>query len=209
WYPGDEYVDMIGADIYLPAGTHTSSFIMFDNLASIFGGRKIITMSENGPMPDPERMFVERAAWNWFGTWGGDFITDGLSNSAAHINAVFNHEYVITLDEMNAIDAIIASLDEQREAWDEEEVLSTEDSRSSGINYQNPIQNNRLVLSSRAGQKISKVIIFNMQGKVEFIREHSDDKSSFDFDFVNKASGVYLAMIYTAKGTRLIRFIKP
>ena len=119
WYPGDDYVDIIGADIYLPAGTYSSNFIMFDNLASIFGGKKIITLSENGPMPDAERLFMERAAWNWFCTWSGSFITDGLSNSAAQINTVFNHEYVITLDELNDVDAIIADLEEKRDALDE------------------------------------------------------------------------------------------
>ena len=82
WYPGDDCVDIIGADIYLPAGTYSANFIMFDNMVSIFGGKKIITLSENGPIPDPDRLFSERAAWNWFCTWGGNFITDGISNSA-------------------------------------------------------------------------------------------------------------------------------
>ena len=81
WYPGDDCVDIIGADIYLPAGTYSANFIMFDNIVSIFGGKKIITLSENGPIPDPDRLFPERAAWNWFCTWAGNFITDGISNS--------------------------------------------------------------------------------------------------------------------------------
>ncbi len=184
WYPGDNYVDIIGADIYLPAGTYTSNFIMFDNLASIFGGKKIITLSENGPMPDAERLFLERAAWNWFCTWGGSFITDGLSNSAAHINTVFNHEYVITLDELNDVDGIIADLDEKREALDDDEVvLGTEDLVAKNITYQNPIQNNRLILSSKNGQSISKVIIYSVQGKVEFSRENNSGKNALDFDF--------------------------
>jgi mannan endo-1,4-beta-mannosidase len=210
WYPGDDYVDIIGADIYLPAGTYTSNFIMFDNLASIFGGKKIITLSENGPMPDAERLFIERAAWNWFCTWGGSFITDGLSNSAAHINTVFNHEYVITLDELDNVDAIIADLDEKREALDDDEVvLGSEDQIPKNITYQNPIQNNGLAISAKNGQSISKVIIYNIQGKVEFSREDTGNKNSFDFDFSLKASGMYIAKIYTSKGTRFIRFIKP
>jgi mannan endo-1,4-beta-mannosidase len=209
WYPGDNYVDIIGADIYLPAGTYTSNFIMFDNLASIFGGKKIITLSENGPLPDAERLFVERAAWNWFCTWGGSFITDGLSNSAAQINTVFNHEYVITLDELNDVDGIIADLDRKREALDDEVVLGTEDLVAKNITYQNPIQNNSLILSSKNGQRISKVVVYSVQGKVEFSRENNSDKNALDFDFAQKASGMYIAKIYTSKGTRFIRFIKP
>ena len=210
WYPGDNYVDIIGADIYLTAGTYTSNFIMFDNLASIFGGKKIITLSENGPMPDAESLFVERAAWNWFCTWSGSFITDGLSNSAAHINTVFNHEYVITLDELNDVDAIIADLDEKREALaDDEVVLGSEDPIVKNITFQNPIQNNNLILSSKNGQSISKVIIYSVQGKVEFSHENISGKNALDFDFAQKASGMYIAKIYTSKGARFIRFINP
>jgi hypothetical protein len=210
WYPGDNYVDIVGADIYLPAGTYTSNFLMFDNLVSIFGGKKMITLSENGPMPDAERLFLEQAAWSWFCTWSGNFITDGLSNSSVHINTVFNHEYVITLDELNDIDGIIADLDERRDALnDDEVVLGIEDPATTKINYQNPIQNNRLILSPKNGQRISKVVIFNVQGKVEFSRETNENKNSLDFDFAYKPSGMYIAKINTSTGTRFIRFIKP
>lgn len=111
WYPGDEYVDMIGADIYLPAGTQSSNFITFDNMASLYNGRKIIALSENGPMPDPDKLFAERAAWSWFCTWSGDFIMNGKNNSAAFINKVYNHEYVITLDEISSINEVIEGLE--------------------------------------------------------------------------------------------------
>lgn len=114
WYPGDEYVDIIGADIYLPAGNYSSSFILFDNMATIYSGKKIITMSENGSIPDPQTLFSESAAWSFFATWSGDFITDGKANSTTHINTVFNHEYVITLDEIDQVDAIIAAIEKKR-----------------------------------------------------------------------------------------------
>ncbi|HMJ68706.1 MAG TPA: glycosyl hydrolase [Cyclobacteriaceae bacterium] len=115
WYPGDNYVDIVGADIYLPAGTYSSSFILFDNMATIYSGKKIITMSENGTIPDPQSLFDETSAWSFFGTWAGNFITDGQSNSPEHVNKVFNHEYVITLDEIGQVDAIIAALQKKRD----------------------------------------------------------------------------------------------
>ena len=209
WYPGDNYVDIIGADIYLPAGTYSSNFIMFDNLASIFGGKKIITLSENGPIPDPERLFRERASWNWFCTWSGDFITDSQSNSSAHINATYNHEYVITLDELDDVDAIIADLEAKRAALEDDDVvLGTEDLAVSNITFQNPIQNDRLTLSSKNGQRISEVIIYNVQGKVEFSRENNGDKNSLDFDFAQKASGLYFVKVYTPAGIKFIRLMK-
>lgn len=115
WYPGDEYVDIIGADIYLPAGNYSSSFIMFDNMATLYEGKKIIAMSENGTIPEPQSLFEETAAWSFFATWAGNFITDGQMNSGAHVATAFNHEYVITLDEIDNIDAIVESLEKKRE----------------------------------------------------------------------------------------------
>lgn len=114
WYPGDEYVDIIGADVYLPRGNYSSNFILFDNMATLYSGKKIITLSENGTIPDAQSLFDETAAWSFFATWGGDFITDGQYNSPAHISEVFNHEYVITLDEIDNIDEIIVELEKKR-----------------------------------------------------------------------------------------------
>lgn len=115
WYPGDDYVDIIGADIYLPAGNYSSNFIMFDNIATMYSGRKIITISETGTIPDPQSLFDQTAAWSFFATWAGNFITDGQMNSIQHVAEVFNHEYVITLDEIDNIDDIAATLEKKRE----------------------------------------------------------------------------------------------
>jgi mannan endo-1,4-beta-mannosidase len=115
WYPGDNYVDIIGADIYLPAGNYSSSFILFDNMAALYSGKKIITMSETGTIPDPQSLFEENSSWSFFATWSGDFITDGKTNTAEHINTVYNHEYVLTLDEIDKVDDIISSIQKKRE----------------------------------------------------------------------------------------------
>ena len=133
WYPGDEYVDIIGADIYLPAGNYSSSFIQFDNMASLYGGKKIITMSETGTIPDPQSLFNEISAWSFFATWSGEFITDGQTNSAAHITEVFNHEYVITLDEISKIDDIIAAIEKKRQPA---EVITGVDDEISNLKFQ-------------------------------------------------------------------------
>lgn len=209
WYPGDQFVDIIGADIYLPAGTYSSNFLMFDNLASIYQGRKIITLSENGPIPDPERLFMEGAAWSWFATWSGDFITDGASNSASHINTVFNHEYVITLDELDNIDNIIMALEKKRDALDGDEVvLSTDTEIFSVLKYQNPIQNNCLVLSATGNSKISGIVIYSPEGKVIFNYENRDQRDEWNFDFTNKSAGMYLLKVISPKTTGVVRIIK-
>jgi mannan endo-1,4-beta-mannosidase len=207
WYPGDAYVDIIGADIYLPAGNYGSNLIMFDNLASIFEGKRLITLSENGPIPDPERLFLERSAWNWFCTWSGDFIMDGVSNSTSHINAVFNHEYVITLDELDNIDNIISNLEERRQELDEENVLGMEEEVTTSIGFQNPIRNNALVI--RAGpDRILTVSIYTVQGQLVFDEQNQNRKTEFKFDFTDKSGGLYLLKVVTPTFTKIYRIVK-
>lgn len=100
WYPGDDYVDILGVDVYLENGDYSVSSTMFDNLRNMFDGKKLLTMSEDGTIPDPEKLFAQEAYWSYFCTWVGDFIKDGVRNSTEHINTVFNHENITTLDEL-------------------------------------------------------------------------------------------------------------
>ena len=74
WYPGDDTVDIVGIDIYAPAHSYSSQSSKFTELAGWSGERKLIALSENGVMPDPELMQRDNAVWSWFGTWGGEFI---------------------------------------------------------------------------------------------------------------------------------------
>ena len=100
WYPGDEYVDILGADIYAPDGDFSSQVLTYNAIKEKFGGRKLITLSENGPVPDPDLLLADRAHWSWFMPWYGSFIRDGIKNPLSHWQKVMAHEYVVTLDEM-------------------------------------------------------------------------------------------------------------
>ncbi len=100
WYPGDEYVDIIGADIYLEDGNYATSFSMFDEMAGIHDGTRLITLSETGTIPQPDDLEDQKARWSWFMVWSGDFILDGNKNDIDHLIEVYQHDYVITLDEL-------------------------------------------------------------------------------------------------------------
>jgi len=218
WYPGDQYVDIIGADIYLPDGNYSSSLITFDNIVSMYGGKKIVTLSENGPIPDPERLFIERAAWSWFCTWSGDFITDGKKNSIDHVNKVYNHEYVVTLDEIDQIDAIIESLEQRRKEEDEEEEEEEEEviqaigeTKDSFAIYQNPVINNKLIVSGNDIEFIRQAVVYNIQGKILATKKniHTTKNDPLEFDLQELASGIYLLKIITPDSVRIFRIIKP
>ena len=103
WYPGDEYVDVLGADIYLADRNYNPGFKFFDKINTAHEGKKIVTLSENGVVPDMDQMLKDGAKWSWFCTWT-DFVLKDKINEKEHLIKVFNHEYVITLDELPDFD---------------------------------------------------------------------------------------------------------
>ncbi|HYC86601.1 MAG TPA: glycosyl hydrolase [Chryseosolibacter sp.] len=207
WYPGDDRADMIGADIYLPDGSYGSSFNTFDNIATLYSGRKIIALSENGPIPDPERMFVERAAWSWFCTWGGGFILNGTSNSATHINHVFNHEYTITRDEVDGLDSIVARLGKRRQQIDSQLPVTASEGGMAGFGfYPNPLSkdNDILTLTGLTGRVI--VTLLNSHGKVINIQSHHG--RNLELHATDWPAGVYFLKVQFDRRTLFVRVIR-
>jgi mannan endo-1,4-beta-mannosidase len=104
WYPGDEYVDIIGRDYYYypREANHGSLVASFEKLKEMYGGRKIISLSENGSVPYPDDMKADGAGWSYFMPWYGDYTMDGWAhdNTAADWKKILNSDYVITLDKM-------------------------------------------------------------------------------------------------------------
>jgi mannan endo-1,4-beta-mannosidase len=100
WYPGDAYVDVIGMDIYSPAGDHRSQSVKFNKVKQIFGSKKIITLSECGSVPDPGLMQSNGDMWSWFMTWNGDYTESDTQNGAIWWNKFFSYDFVITRDKM-------------------------------------------------------------------------------------------------------------
>ncbi|NLG26079.1 MAG: beta-mannosidase [Clostridiales bacterium] len=107
WYPGDEYVDLIGEDIYPPEHEHTAQKARFEQAANTPNEPKLIAMTENGAVPDIDAMYAEGARWLYFCTWGGDFVFDRAeraysekTTSAERMIYTFQHPDVVTLDEL-------------------------------------------------------------------------------------------------------------
>jgi mannan endo-1,4-beta-mannosidase len=72
---------------------------------------RIVALTENGEIPDPDKCKNDKAMWSWFMTWNdggsaegqttsGNFWTGEYHNTNAHKTKVYNHELVITLDEL-------------------------------------------------------------------------------------------------------------
>ncbi|MBB6673579.1 glycosyl hydrolase [Cohnella nanjingensis] len=100
WYPGDDAVDIVSCDSYPPDGDYGPVIASYDRLNALGGGRKLVALTENGPIPDPDLLDAYGAGWSWFCTWEGDFLTDGKKNSLEHLVEVYNHKRVVTLGEL-------------------------------------------------------------------------------------------------------------
>lgn len=100
WYPGDQYVDIIGMDIYPGENQHTSQYIAFNRMKELYRGRKIIALSECGSIPDIDRMFEYGDTWSWFMPWNGPITRSDEHNGEVYLNEVLKNNKVITRDQM-------------------------------------------------------------------------------------------------------------
>ncbi|MBQ3484374.1 MAG: beta-mannosidase [Clostridia bacterium] len=105
WYPGDEYVDIIGEDIYAAQRSYGPQASKFMEVLDYTATNKIIALTENGVVPDIDQMVMSNARWAWFNTWCGDFVQKNGRYSEAYTEAdllkkVYDSEYVITRDEL-------------------------------------------------------------------------------------------------------------
>ncbi len=108
WYPGDEYVDIIGWDIYPGEHVYTAQTNTFLEAASISEDHKMIVLSENGCLFDPDLAFRDGATWGYFCTWCGEFVlkSDGHNvygekyTEKDILMKVYRDERVITRDDL-------------------------------------------------------------------------------------------------------------
>ncbi len=96
WYPGDNYVDIVGMDIY-PSDQNTSMVGYWLDTQSHFEGVKLVALSESGILPDPNKIRADKVWWSWFSVWAGSFIEDVNQN---FMRSVYNDADIITLDEL-------------------------------------------------------------------------------------------------------------
>lgn len=69
WYPGDEYVDIVGADVYNKTTAQACANV-FKGLEKAYP-HKMITLSECGNVADMQSQWNAGAKWLWFMPWYG------------------------------------------------------------------------------------------------------------------------------------------
>lgn len=103
WYPGNSKIDIVGHDSYPGNYIYDSKKNDFDLLYSLGNGQKIIAMTENGPIPNPDDCLTLDAPWSFFMSWSDLLIKQ---NSNQHIIDVFANPNVLTLEGVTAVHEI-------------------------------------------------------------------------------------------------------
>lgn len=107
WYPGDEYVDIVGVDVYTD-NIATPWKSQFDFMNSITGGKKLTTVSECGNMPDPTVQFTGNANYLWFMVWPttndkGVNISGYPKNTANYWKQIVGNKYILNREDMPSL----------------------------------------------------------------------------------------------------------
>lgn len=76
WYPGDEYVDVISYDDYSGENRHSTVEVSLSLIQSATSQAKLCAISENGALPNIDKLAEVKSVWSWFCTWNGDFVVE-------------------------------------------------------------------------------------------------------------------------------------
>lgn len=108
WYPGDEYVDIVGEDIYPGNHVYDPQVSRFRQAINYGSKTKITALTENGCIFDIDSAVSINALWCWFMTWGGEFTVNGSNYSEKYteksvIKKMYASKYSLTLGSLPKI----------------------------------------------------------------------------------------------------------
>lgn len=108
WYPGDEYVDIVGEDIYPGNNVYDPQVSRFRQAINYGSKTKITALTENGCIFDIDSAVSINALWSWFMTWGGEFTVNGSNYSEKYteksvIKKMYASKYSLTLGSLPKI----------------------------------------------------------------------------------------------------------
>ena len=74
WYPGDNYVDIVGFDGYAdPRNDDTAAFArQYTTLMERHNGSKLVALTETGTIPNVALMHEQNAWWSFYLTWNSE-----------------------------------------------------------------------------------------------------------------------------------------
>lgn len=104
FFPGDEYVDIVGENVYNTTGD--SGNMRFMGTVH-YNSSRAVAMTDCLQIPDPDILAQDNARWLWFSLGGGDCLIDSSGKLTGRyskndvIEKAYNHEGILTLDELS------------------------------------------------------------------------------------------------------------
>lgn len=101
-YPGDDLVDIVGADLYVDPMTNQTE--QFETIHNLVGGKKIVALTECGNLLDPEAAYIDGALWSFFMGWyeqEGDTPSFIQWNKSNEWSTVLNNPLVLNQGDLN------------------------------------------------------------------------------------------------------------
>ena len=193
WYPGDEYVDIVGRDYYYypREANHASLISSFEKVKEMYGAKKIVTLSENGSVPYPDSMKADGANWSWFMPWYGDYAMERWANdnNAESWKTVMNNEYTITLEDMPG--------------WDKYKVEPVGNKPTAPTVAESKVDVSGNIVSFTAAKSGNvSVDVFGMNGKrIATLYNGNIKAGSYSFSLENMPKGRYIVRVKEAEFT--------
>lgn len=108
WYPGDDYVDIIGADSYSDVSAESGYSGMYKTLTErLADSGKPAALHECGKLPSVRALQENDIEWLWFLVWHSNYIDKEEVNTIAEVVGTYTSDYVLTMDEMPDFDALL------------------------------------------------------------------------------------------------------
>ncbi len=95
-YPGDEFVDVISVDIYLPEYAKTDYIKEYEELIKGTTRSKVAALAEIGYLPNAEMLAKTKTPFAYFMLWSREFCLGEKYNTRDNIDELYNHPYIIT-----------------------------------------------------------------------------------------------------------------
>ncbi|GAB3636437.1 hypothetical protein GCM10027422_20270 [Hymenobacter arcticus] len=99
WYPGDDYVDVAGDDIYQSTPTPDPNVNISGNWTAMraMAPNKLIALTESESLANPDQVRGYATWWSWFCGWQGSYIRQ---QPVGFLTSLYNDRDVLTKDEL-------------------------------------------------------------------------------------------------------------
>jgi mannan endo-1,4-beta-mannosidase len=104
WDPGEDVYDIVGYDGYKEGGSEAMvASGEWDALQTVYAGKKMLALAENGSIPHAGLMRALQVRWLWFDTWSGEFILQDRWNPPAAIRQAYQDPDVLSFEDVQAM----------------------------------------------------------------------------------------------------------